>query len=1016
MRSSRLFRSCLLLSSWWGALALAGPLPSTPAPTVPPAAPPTAAPTAAPVAAPGGVPVPQPTLPGPGSAPPGEPAPLGEPPSPGEPPPHGAPETASTAAQQAAAVEGNPDWAETLERIAGSVVSIDVDSTRAFDTEWNTSAQATGFVVDAERGLILTNRHVVTPGPVTAEATFLNREEVQLYPIYRDPVHDFGFYRYNPKKLRFIKPKALTLYPEGAQIGREIRVVGNNAGEQLSILAGTLARLDRDAPEYGIGKYNDFNTFYLQAASGTSGGSSGSPVIDIRGRVVGLNAGGANGAASSFYLPLGRVRRALNLIDQGKPVTRGTLYAVFNYMPYDELERLGLDSRTEGAVRKDFPRNTGMLVVTEVLPGSPSESVLQPGDILLRVNGRYVAQFEPLEDVLDDSVGAKVELELERGGKLVSAKLPVGDLHAITPSAYAEFGDAVVHTVSYQQARHFNVPARGVYVANPGYVFGAAGITRGAILLALNGKSLDSLSDFESGIATLGDGERATIRYLTIDDPNNRELRPMRMDRLWFPAHHCDRNDANGLWDCRDLAAGPAAKPVPVSSTAFPHFDDPRMNALAPSLVMVTFDMPYSVSGITERNYHGTGLVVDPERGLVVVDRNTVPVAVGDVTVTFAGTVQVPGRVVYVHPLHNFAVVAYDPRLLGTTAVKAAKLVPRELKTGERVWAVGLGPDSQMHSRGSDIASIEPLALPLSRTMRFRDSNLETVQLVNPPTEFDGVLTDKNGGVLGTWSSFAYENGRELAQENHGVPIDVVADMIDRVRTAHPLHSLEVELGQLPLAGARQIGLSEAWAHRLAQHTPTRREALTVVRMVGGSAAAQTLQQGDLLLAIDGQVVTRFREVERAAADKAGVKVTVWRGKSEQTLDVATAELPGSDVDRLVEWGGATLQAPHRAMSVQRGIAPVGVYVGYFAYGSPATRYGLYPGRRIVEVDGMPTPDLDSFLKLVTGRPDRSSVRLKTITWNNAPEVTTLKLDKHYWPAYELTRMDDGSWTRRTLE
>ena len=105
-------------------------------------------------------------------------------------------------------------WTETLERISSGVVSIRVDSTRAFDTEWNTSTQATGFVVDAERGLILTNRHVVTPGPVIAEAVFRNNEEVRLTPVYRDPVHDFGFFRYDPADLKYIEPVELPLAPE----------------------------------------------------------------------------------------------------------------------------------------------------------------------------------------------------------------------------------------------------------------------------------------------------------------------------------------------------------------------------------------------------------------------------------------------------------------------------------------------------------------------------------------------------------------------------------------------------------------------------------------------------------------------------------------------------------------------------------------------------------------------------------------------------------------------------------
>ena len=913
----------------------------------------------------------------------------------------------------AAARAETPVWDQTLSRVAPSVVTIEVDQVRAFDTEWNQSSQATGFVVDAERGLILTNRHVVTAGPVVATAIFQNREEVELQAVYRDPVHDFGFYRYDPSKLRFVNPAALPLYPAGARVGVEVRVLGNDAGEQLSILAGTLARLDRAAPEYGVGKYNDFNTFYIQAASGTSGGSSGSPVIDIQGRVVGLNAGGSSGAATSFFLPLGRIVRAFDLIRAGRPVTRGTLQTVFVYTPYDELARLGLRPPTEAEARKAAPGLTGMLVVGEVQPGSPAEGQLQPGDILVRVNGRLVATFEPLAEVLDSSVAQRIDVEVERGGETVQMSLVVQDLAAITPARFLEFGDTVVHDLSYQMARHLNAPVRGVFVASPGYTLGSAGVPRGAVISSVAGKPVATLADFQQAVAGLADGARVTVRYTTLENPTGSDTRVMRVDRRWYAARECRRDDETGLWPCSDLPPAPPAEPPAPARTSFVTTGDALADRLAPSLVLVNYSMPFSVAGVTERNYHGTGLVVDAARGLVAVDRNTVPVAVGDVRLTFAGSIEVPGRVEYLHPLHNVAIVSFDPKLLDGTPIRSAKLDARELAPGEPVVVVGMNGDSRVRSIATTVASVDDVSFPLSRTLQFREANLEVARLVNGPSDFDGVIVGSDGRVRALWSSFAVEAGRDVSQINRGLPVELVAEAVAAARDARPIHSLEVEFEAVPISQARKLGLPEAWVQRFEAAGDVHRQVLSVARVVAGSPSAGLLREGDLLLAVDGRPVSRFRQVE-LATQSPSVAVTVLRDGAESTFDVRTAALGGQDIDRLFLWAGAVLHAPHRAMSAQRGIEPEGVFVAYFSYGSPSTRHKLYAGRRIVEVDGRPTPDLDAFITAVRDRPDRSAVRLKTVTWNGTVDVITLKLDLNYWPSYELRRTPAG-WERTAV-
>ena len=910
----------------------------------------------------------------------------------------------------AALAAEDTEWTETLERISSGVVSIRVDATRAFDTEWNTSTQATGFIVDAKRGLILTNRHVVTPGPVIAEAVFRNNEEVRLTPIYRDPVHDFGFFRYDPAELKYIEPAELPLVPDGAGVGKEIRVIGNDAGEQLSILAGTIARLDRQAPVYGRGKYNDFNTFYYQAASGTSGGSSGSPVVNIDGEVVALNAGANSSAASSFFLPLDRIDRALKELQSGNPVSRGTLLTTFQSKPFDELRRLGLTAETEDRARSKSSEQTSMLTVGNVIPDSPAAGKLAPGDILVGVNGELITEFVPLEAILDANVGQEIEIAIERGGKYIISKVVVEDLHAITPDEYIEFGDGTVNTLSYQQARHYNRHPGGVFVANPGYLLSKAAIPRGAVIIEMDGEAINDLDDFEAALNELADGERAKVRFVNMENPQNSTVRLLQMDRVWFPAQRCKRNDETGSWPCRTLADGPAPEPTKVGSTNLNKYDDPRVNKVAPSLVVVTFDLPYTLSGVSERHYYGTGLIVDKERGYVVVDRNTVPIAIGDVKITFAGSLEVDGRIEQLHPLHNFAIVSYDPKSIGDTPVRNAEFNTRLLQPGDDVLVVGIKGDHQLVHQQSTVSSVDPLVLPLSRTLRFRDSNLEGIDLVSAPTDFDGVLVDRKGRVAASWSSFVLQSGGETAQINRGVGSEVILQFLNTVREGRPFYSLEAEFVYAPLFAARKMGVDEEWIERLERNNPVRRRALSITSLVADTDAARLLKNGDMVLAIDGQVVTSYRELENAV-QKPEVLVTVWRNDAVQEISIKTAALSGRGIDRAVSWAGALLQDPHRAMAAQRGIATNGVYVAYFSYGSPATRYGLWAGRRVVEVNETATPNLQAFIDAVKDIEHRESVRLKTVTWNGTAEVITLKLDNQYWPAYEIRR-DDNGWRR----
>ncbi|KAJ2557768.1 hypothetical protein EV175_001147 [Coemansia sp. RSA 1933] len=938
-------------------------------------------------------------------------------------------------------------WEPTLERAIKSIVSIKAQCVRSFDTETSGTYTATGFVVDAEAGLILSNRHVVNPAPIVAQAIFVNYEEVELQPVYRDPVHDFGLFRYNTKHLRFMQPESIRLAPHKAKVGMEIRVVGNDAGEKLSILAGTLARLDRPAPEYGVGEYNDFNTFYLQAASGTSGGSSGSPVLDIYGDAVALNAGGSSKAASSFYLPLNRIVRAVDLVRGNAPVPRGTIQTEFEHLSFDELRRLGLDMTIETKMREAFPASQGMLAVRSALPGGPSAGSLRAGDIVVALNAQPVNDFVALEDVLDTSVGGTVQVSVWRGSKAYDARIKVQDLHAITPSRYIEVGGGVVNDMSYQIARSYGIAVGGVYVASSGHTLGSASVWRGSVVLSIAGCDTPDLDAFASAIGALREGSRVPVRFFALDQPYKPKVMIMSVSTHWH-AFRMAARDSAGLWRYTELQPPQipeGSPPVQLASAWQLSASLAPGDRVWPSVVLIDFHIPYLVDGMKSTHFLGPGFVIDRTRGLVVCDRDTVPIGVGDVHITVAGSVVLVGRVDFLHPVYNFAIVRYDPRQIGATPpVEDLRLHPeylsgaRRLEQGDQVHVVAVSADQSPVVRRTRVASRAMVSTRECLPPRFRCLNVEGLKLDDQPSCQGGVLCDAEGLVTGLWTSVSSQDASNkdvttmtgfdvaiLRETMQALAVASPADASTSPSVSYPdIYSLDVELWTIRMAAARSLGLSTARVAQIeAQPGASNRLLYVLGILTTTTPAAALLRTGDIILEKNGHLVHDVDQIGVIHGAE-NVDLVVLRDGTELHLSVPTTKLEAVETRRVVHWSGALVQEPYRAVQEQVRALPSAIYVSCTLYGSPANCYGLRPGMWITEVESCPVatiPDFIATLKRIrraremaadsAGPEDRGPSRYVRLTVVNRNEITrmlSLRLDSHYWPPWELVMDPDA--------
>jgi len=809
----------------------------------------------------------------------------------------------------------------------------------------------------------------------------------------------------------------LVLRPDLAKVGSEIRVVGNDAGEKLSILSGVISRLDRNAPEYGEG-YSDFNTNYIQAAAAASGGSSGSPVVNVDGYAVALQAGGrADGAATDYFLPLDRPSRALNCIRRGIPIDRGTMQTQWLIKPFDECRRLGLTPEHEAAIRKGFPKETGLLVADIVLPQGPGDGKLEEGDVLVKVNGEILTQFVRLDEILDSSVGKTVEILVQRGGEDVEVNLEVGNLHMITPDRFVTVAGATFHDLSYQQARLYAIPVKGVYVCEAGGSFRFDSTESGWLIESVDQKKTPTLDAFVEVMKGIPDRARVVVTYKHLTDLHTLNTSIIFIDRHWSKKMRMAiRNDDTGVWDFSDIGQPLPAAPLQKRKAEFVKLDavaHPAAADIVRSFVRVTCTMPLKLDGFPRTRKIGFGLVINAEKGLVIISRAFVPYDLCDLAITVADSIIVDAKVRFLHPLANYAIIQYDPSLVDAP-VKSAKLATEPIKQGASTIFFGWNQNLRVAMTPTTVTDITTVAIPQNLSApRYRAINLDAITVDSNLSGQcgSGVLVAEDGTVEALWLSYLGERTAHTSKdvEYHlGLATPPLFPVLDQIqKDVYPsLRILNAETNTISMSQVRIMGVSEHWISKVTESNPSRHQ-LFMVRKIDctppSGKDSQSLQEGDIILTLNNQLITRVTELD-IMYDNEYLDALIVRGGKEMTLKVPTIPTEDLETDRAVIFCGAVLHRPHHAVRQQISKLHSEVYVSARTRGSPSYQYGLAPTNFITAVNDSPTPTLSEFLTAVNIIPNNTYLRLRVCTFDNVPWVATMKKNEHYFPTVEYLK------------
>jgi len=362
-----------------------------------------------------------------------------------------------------------------------------------------TQSLGSGVIVDAQKGYIMTNNHVIDKA-VSITVTLQNDKQLSAKLIGTDPESDIAVIQVPPEDLPTELPLADS---DQLQVGDFVVAIGSPFGLGQTVTSGIVSALGRRG--LGIEGYEDF----IQTDASINPGNSGGALVNLRGELVGINtailAPSGGNVGIGFAIPINMAKQIMSQLVEYGEVKRGHLGIAVQDLTPDLAKAFGIQQQEGGAV-----------VVQVVENSASAKAGIEIGDVITKVNDRPVRDAGDLRNVIGLlRVDQKVKLSVLHNGMERTTTLAITEPQQTTiiGEKLSEKLAGAVFSAINEGSPMFN-QAEGIYVINTdaGSPAARAGLRKGDVIVSVNRAPVNDLDSFKDALKLSSRGILLNVR------------------------------------------------------------------------------------------------------------------------------------------------------------------------------------------------------------------------------------------------------------------------------------------------------------------------------------------------------------------------------------------------------------------------------------------------------------------------------------------------------------------------